>query len=939
MAHESRLPELRFTNEPESSLSAENPGGAGAEPWHALPVQQVVERLRTTPEGLSSEEAGGRLRKFGANALPQARGGQAWRILLSQFRDPLIYVLLGSTALAMATGKVADGLVISAVVILNAIIGFVQEFRASEAIKALSALVPFEATVLRDGQKQRLPSVDLVPGDVVFLEPGDKVPADMRLIASRGLGIEEAALTGESVPAEKRIDPVSEDASLGERQGIAYSGTLVTTGTGTGVVVATAEKTELGRISRMLGEARALETPLTRQLGVIGKAIAVAVVIISLLLLGVGLARGYPLADAILAAVAMAVAAIPEGLPAIVTIALAIGVRRMARRRAIIRKLPAVETLGSTTVICSDKTGTLTRNEMTVQELWTPDGVFRLSGIGYAPKGDLRDANGAPVASIPEPVRALVTAGALCNDAALRRADEGWRIAGDPTEGALVVAAEKLGCRVQEMRERWRRIDAIPFQSERQFMATLHEDPDGNQTIFLKGAPEVVLQRCRPSPAPERDDAASQDNDTPFATRIMQTVENITSEGMRVLACAARTPDRRLERLEDDDAAADFMFLGLQGMIDPPRSEAIDAIEACRGAGITVKMITGDHKGTARAIGKSLGLLDDRGPAVAGSELEGLSQDDLRRVARESHVFARVAPEHKLRLVQALQDEGQVVAMTGDGVNDAPALKQADIGVAMGITGTSVSKEAADMVLTDDNFATIEAAVEEGRRVYDNLVKALAFVLPTNLGLALILIVAVAFFPIVDGQPLLPMSAVQILWINLVAAVALALPLGFEAMEPNLMNRPPRRPDASILSPFVITRTIAVALLMAAGAVGLFIMEFAEASGGAADANIRAEAQTEAVTTVIMFQIFYLLNCRSLQDSVWKVGLWSNPFIYVGIAIVVVLHLCFIYLPPMNAIFGSAPLDLQSLVAATALGFVIAPVISVEKWVRRRRAS
>lgn len=930
MAHAAEISDPRAPDAPGPLLRPDALTAASeAEPWHALPAEQALARLRTSPHGLSNEEADNRLREFGANSLPPARGGEAWRILLRQFRDPLIYVLLASTAMAMVTGKVTDGLVISAVVLLNAMIGFIQEYRASKAIKALSELVPFEATVLRAGQKQRVASVALVPGDVVLLEAGDKVPADMRLMQTRGLTIEEAALTGESVPAEKHVAPVPEDAGIGDRPAIAYSGTLVTSGTGTGVVVATGAQTELGRISRMLEQAEALETPLTRQLGTIGKLIAGAVVIISLLLFGIGLVRGYPVADAILAAVAMAVAAIPEGLPAIVTIALAIGVRRMAQRRAIIRKLPAVETLGATTVICSDKTGTLTRNEMTVQELWTPSGTFRLSGIGYTPKGDLRDANGLPVPSVPEPVEALIIAGALCNDAVLRRSDDGWHVAGDPTEGALVVAAEKLKYRAGDLREQWRRLDAIPFQSEQQYMATLHQDTDGEQTILLKGAPEVILQRCNP--------AESENGGHHLEERVKEAVEEIAAEGMRVLACAARTPASPLERLTEEDTVGDFVFLGLQGMIDPPREEAIEAVRACREAGITVKMITGDHKATARAVGQALGLASGDTPAVAGSELVDLSPEELRRVASEHHVFARVAPEHKLRLVQALQDEDHVVAMTGDGVNDAPALKQADIGVAMGITGTSVSKEAADMVLTDDNFATIEAAVEEGRRVYDNLIKAFAFVLPTNLGLALILIVAVAFFPIRDGTPLLPITAVQVLWINLIAAVALALPLAFEAMEPNLMSRPPRRPDAPILSGFVITRTVGVAVLMAAAAIGLFLMQSTMSWGGDARAA-PAQAQTAAVTTVILFQIFYLFNCRSLKDSVFTVGLWSNPWIYIGIAAVLILHLGFIYLPFMNSIFGSAPLEIHSLAAAAALAFLIVPVISLEKWLRRRKA-
>jgi Ca2+-transporting ATPase len=599
----------------------------------------------------------------------------------------------------------------------------------------------------------------------------------------------------------------------------------------------------------------------------------------------------------------------------------------MARRRAIIRKLPAVETLGSTTVICSDKTGTLTRNEMTVQALWTPEGAYRLSGIGYAPEGELQQEAGGPVAAVPAQVEELARAGALCNDAALHRDEEdGWQLTGDPTEGALIVAAHKLGMSANALRQRNRCLDAIPFESERQFMATLHEGPDGGaQIIYLKGAPEVVLRRCT-----NADDG-----------QVLAVVEKIAAEGMRVLAFAARRPDRPLDRLDDADVEDGFVLLGLQGMIDPPRAEAVEAVRACQQAGIIVKMITGDHGTTARAIGEALGMLGPGDGAVTGRDLEERSPDEMRQIARRHNVFARVAPEHKLRLVRALQAEGQVVAMTGDGVNDAPALKQANIGVAMGITGTAASQEAADMVLTDDNFASIESAVEEGRRVYDNLIKARAFVLPTNLGLALILVAAVAFFPIVDGQPILPMQPVQILWINLVAAVALALPLAFEAMEPDLMQRPPRRPDAPVLSPFVVARTVLVAVLMTAGALGLFLVEYSALVGtDAADTGSRAyaQAQTEAVTTVIFFQIFYLLNCRSLHDPMLKMGLTSNPWIYGGIAAVLLLQLVFVYAPFMHVIFGSAPLSLLSWGEAALAGLLIMPIISVEKWWRRRRA-
>ena len=893
--------------------------------WHAMPVESVLDRLRVSSAGLTDEDAARRLERHGPNALPSGGGNEALRILLRQIQDPLIYVLLASTALAILAGKLLDGLVIGGVVALNAIIGFVQEYRASKAIKALSAMAPSDAVVIRGGHRRTLRTSELVPGDVVLLQSGDKVPADMRLMEERSLKIEEAALTGESVPVEKAAAPVPEDAAIGDRRSMVYSGTLVTYGTAKAAVVATGEGTEIGRISEMLGQASDLETPLTRHLGVIARWIALATMIVAVILFGVGLLRGYPLGDAVLAAVTLAVAAIPEGLPAIVTISLAIGVRRMARRRAIVRKLPAVETLGSTTVICTDKTGTLTRNEMTVQALWTPEGIYRLSGIGYAPEGELRSDDGAPVREVPPSLERLVRAGALCNDATVQEGDEGWRATGDPTESALVVAAHKLGFPAAALRERYPRLDVIPVESERQFMATLHEE-EGGTVIYLKGAPEVVLGRCR--------DGASGPAVDPDAVTL--AVERIAGEGMRVLAFAVRRLDPRRERLDGAEVESGFVLLGLQGMIDPPRPEAVEAVGACREAGIVVKMITGDHGATARAIGEALGLAGEDDAAVTGNDLAGQKEEKIRDLARHHNVFARVAPEHKLALVRALQAEGHVVAMTGDGVNDAPALKQADVGIAMGITGTEVSQEAADMVLTDDNFASIEAAVEEGRRVYDNLIKALAFVLPTNLGLALILVVAVAAFPIVGGQPVLPMQPVQILWINLVAAVALALPLAFEAMEPDAMRRPPRPPDAPVLGPFVVRRTIVVALLMAAGALGVFLVQQPDATGGGSAGAAHAAAQTQAVTTVVFFQIFYLLNCRSFQGSFLRMGLYGNPWIFVGIGAILLLQAGFVYIPFANAVFGSAPLSLWGWIEAALIGVLIMPVIGAEKWWRRR---
>ena len=913
-----------------STLLSDQPSGAApaapAGPWHALAAEQVLTAVHTGAEGLRTDEARRRLAEHGPNVLQRAAREGPLTLIWRQINTPLIWVLLAAAALAVGMGKTIDGLVVLGVVVLNAVIGFIQEYRAGRAIEALIEMVPETATVLRDGQRAALPAAELVPGDVVLLQSGDKVPADLRLLAVRSLQVEEAALTGESVPVEKETGALPEDSALGDRRNLAFGGTLVTYGTGTGVVVGTGGATELGRINAMLHETTHLETPLTRQLAVVGKWLTIGIVVVAALMLGVGLLRGYPLVDALLAAITLAVGAIPEGLPAIVTIALAIGVQRMARRRAVIRRLPAVETLGSTTVICSDKTGTLTRNEMTVQALWTPRGDYRVTGVGYAPSGELR-RQGERLHEPPPDVRELLRAGALCSDATLQQAEGAWQITGDPTEGALVTAAAKLSSEVEEMRRRWPRLDVVPFESERQFMATLHLKPEGGQVVFLKGAPEVVLARC----------ATLADGNPVDAAAVLREVERLAGEGMRVLAFAARTPAAPLGELSEAEVAGGFVLLGLQGMIDPPRPEAIQAVQACHAAGIRVSMITGDHKATAQAIGRQLGLLSGEARALSGAQVAQLSDAELETEVTRTRVFARVAPEHKLRLVRALQRRGEVVAMTGDGVNDAPALKQANIGVAMGITGTAVSKESADIVLTDDNFASIAAAVEEGRRVYDNLIKALAFVLPTNLGLAVILVTAVAFFPIVAGHPLLPMTPTQILWINLVATVALALPLAFEAMEPDLMRRPPRAPDAPVLSGFVLTRTALVALLMAAGAVGLFLYEYqAEiAKGVAADLALR-EAQTMAVTTVILFQIFYLLNCRSLRDSVLKIGLWSNPFVYAGIATLLALQAAFVYLPVMNTLFGTAPLNADALLKSVLVAAAVLPVISLEKWWRQR---
>ncbi len=897
--------------------------------WHVSTDHDVLTVLRSGASGLDDAEAAKRLERFGANTLVRAASDGPWLIFWRQINTPIGWLLIAAGFMAVALGKYTDSTVVFGAVVVNAVIGFLQEYRAGKAIDALSSLVPRVAIVIRNGLSREIPAEDLVPGDVVTLQSGDQAPADLRLFQVKNLLVDEAALTGESLPVAKRGGPVPSDAALGDRFCMAYSGTLVVQGTATGVVVATGAATELGKINALLDQAIQLETPLTRQLEKVTLWITVAVVAMVVVLVAFGiLVKNAPIAEALMVAVSLAAAAIPEGLPSVITIALAIGVRRMAMRHAVVRHLPAVETLGSTSVICSDKTGTLTRNEMTVQAAWLEGNEYRLSGVGYAPFGEI-EQNGRRLVTLPAAVQELVTVALLCNDASLRQDGDLWSISGDPTEAAMVVAGRKAGIDEHELRGRHERLDSIPFESDIKFMATLNRF-DGGSRILLKGAPETVLDRCSLGEEMQR--------------RAVEAMETYGRQGMRVIAFAWREAGSSTQ-LSVADVQSGLTFAGLVGMIDPPRSEALDAIRICHSAGITVKMITGDHPTTAEAIGRQLGLLSTAQSPVLGRQLEGLSDVEVQKIVARTNVFARVAPEHKIRLVLALQALGHVVAMTGDGVNDAPALKQADIGVAMGITGTAVSKEAAKVILVDDNFASIAAAVEEGRRVYDNLIKSLAFILPANLGLAFTQSAAMFFFPTVqvDGVRvlLLTMSPSQTLWINLIASVTLSVPLAFEVLEPNAMARPPRLPDAPVFSGFIVTRLVVVATLMAATACGLFLMEYFRIAGsGPVSATIHAmalaEAQTSCVTAITFSQIFYLLNCRSLRNSFWSQGLFSNPSIYIGITVLLLLQACFVYVPPLQNLFGTAALDSEAWLHAALAGAVVLPVISCEKWIRSR---
>jgi magnesium-transporting ATPase (P-type) len=897
--------------------------------WHSVEYGQVLKEIESSQNGLTTDEAKNRLIKFGTNQIIKTKGDGVLKLLWRQINNPLIWVLLGSSTLATLLGKITDGLVVLSVVVVNTIIGFIQEYKAGKAIEALSDMVPENATVLRDGKYIMVSVSEIVPGDIVQLAAGDRVPADMRLVQQKNLSVEEAALTGESLPAQKTIGAVKPDAVLGDRKCMVYSGTLVTSGTATAVVVSTGMNTELGKISHMLDDTIDLETPLTQKLAVIGKYLTIGIIAITLVIMVVGTFRataqgielGMALKDSLVFAIALAVGAIPEGLPAVVTIALAIGVQRMAKRKAIIRKLPAVETLGSTTVICSDKTGTLTRNEMTVNELWTAQGQVQLTGVGYNPNGAFM-FNGQKMDEVPEIIKTLLKNAVLCSDATIKAEGANFSITGDPTEVALIVAAAKAQFDTDNLHLLYPRKDVIPFDSELQYMAALVGNT--NPLIIIKGAPEVIMKRC-----------SLHLGGFPFETEQIQLqIEQLGGKGMRVLAVAQKeyTGSSKLE-LTEEQTLSGFQFVGLIGMIDPPRTEAIEAIKRCHDAGIVVKMITGDHKATARAIGMDIGI-SDNGEVVTGLELATMDDETLTNTVNRTNIFARVAPEHKLRLVKALQKNNQIVAMTGDGVNDAPSLKQSNIGVAMGITGTSVSKESADIVLADDNFSSISAAVEEGRRVYDNLLKSLAFLLPTNLGLAFILIYGIMFFPFnpITKVLLLPMLPTQLLWINLVAAIALALPLAFEVKEPNVMNRPPRKPDEPLFNWFITFRVFFVSVLMTIGTILLFNWEYNRAlANGVSAIEALPKAQTIAVTFVIMFQIFYMINCRSLKDSVFKIGFFSNRVVFVGIGSILALQALFIYTPFFQHVFGTTALGLNDILLTVGAGFLIFPIIWVEK--------
>ncbi|GAA3164706.1 cation-transporting P-type ATPase [Blastococcus jejuensis] len=887
---------------------------------HGLAAHEVLLLLESDPvDGLSEAEAESRLRRYGHNVLPAAKPDGPLVRVLRQLNSPLVLILMVAGVVTAALGEPVDSSVIFGVVLLNTVVGYLQETKAQAALDALRGMVRTEARVVREGRSYRVPSEDVVPGDLVLVEAGDKVPADLRLIRLSELRADESALTGESQPAVKDEVALPVETPVADRRNMLYAGTLLTSGSGAGVVAASGAETELGEIHRLVGAAEPLATPLTRKIARFSRILTVVILALAAVTFAVGVVRGERAVEMFTAAIALAVGAIPEGLPAAVTITLAIGVARMARRRAVVRRLPAVETLGSTTVICTDKTGTLTENQMTVRQLWIPSARYEATGSGYAPEGHIVDRQGRPAdVTADEALRWCLLAGAGCNDASVGTKDGRPTIVGDPTEAAMLVVAGKAGL-AADVLSALPRMDTLPFSSERQYMATLHADPVARRRVVLvKGAVERVLPLCR---AQMGADGTTRPLDPDAA---LHAADGLAAEGLRVLATAVQFVAEDAD-LDESALGGTLLFCGLQAMLDPPRPAAADAVAACHAAGIAVKMITGDHAKTATAIAGAIGLLPGRHPGdvLTGADLRELPDADYPDAVDRAAVFARVSPEQKLRLVEALQARGRVVAMTGDGVNDAPALRQADIGIAMGAGGTEVAKEAADMVLTDDDFGTIEGAVEEGRGVFDNLSKFIVWTLPTNMGEGLVILVAIALG---SALPILP---TQILWINMTTAVLLGLTLAFEPKEPGIMHRPPRDPARPLLTRALVIRILMLSVLMVAATWWLFEWEL---GGGAS----LAEARTAAVNLFVGIEVLYLFSCRTLDAPVRRVGLLSNRWVLGGVALQVLAQAALTYLPALNSAFGTAPLGLRTWLFIAALSVAAWTIVALDKRLRHR---
>lgn len=884
--------------------------------WHNISYEAALEGLETSRHGLAADVAQARLEAHGPNRLPPAVKRSVLLRFLSHFHNILIYVLIGSAVITAFLDHWVDTSVILAVVIANAIIGFIQEGKAEKAMDAIRHMLAPHANVIRGGERISIEGEALVPGDIVLLEAGDKVPADLRLFSAHGLQIQEAILTGESVPVEKHIKPVAEDAPLGDRMCMAFSGTLVTSGQGKGVVVATGKNTEIGRISGLLSEVETLTTPLVTQMGIFAKWLTVLILIIAALLLVFGhFVEHYDFTEMFMAVVGLSVAAIPEGLPAVLTITLAIGVQSMARRNAIVRRLPAIETLGSVSVICTDKTGTLTRNEMMVASVLTPQHLFSLEGNGYAPEGALKLGDVAVSPAEHGILTDLARAASLCNDAALREKDGIWTVEGDPMEGALLAFAGKMDMDVRKEQAGWTRTDAIPFDARHRFMATLNHDHEGHALVLVKGAPERILSMCKDQRGVNGD---GQTLDTSYWN---SKAEKIAAQGQRVLAFAVKAvkPDHTV--LGHKDVEGTLTLLGMVGMIDPPRAEAITAVAECHGAGIRVKMITGDHAKTAGAIGRQIGL-QNPDKVLTGADLDGMDDASLRQAVLNCDIFARTSPEHKLRLVMALQSHGMTVAMTGDGVNDAPALKRADAGIAMGQKGSEAAKEAAELVLADDNFASIAAAVREGRTVYDNIKKVISWTLPTSAGEAMTIIVALLL-----GMTL-PVTPVQILWVNLITAVTLGLALAFEPTEKSTMDRPPRPRNQPLLTGSLVWHIALVSVLFMCGVFGIF--QYALDQGHSVNL-----ARTMALNTLVVMEIFHLFFIRNIYGTslTWK-AVRGTKVVWLVVSIITIAQFAITYLPPLQTVFSTVSIPFWDGVIIVGIGAALFAIIETEKQMR-----
>lgn len=887
-------------------------------PWYSESADTCLTRLASSEHGLSDESVIERRQQYGLNQLPAAKPASPLKRLLRQLNSVLILVLISAAVVTAILGHWLDSYVIMIVVVVNTVVGFIQEGKAEQALQAIAHMLSPNATVLRHGKRQEISAADVVPGDLMILTAGDRVAADLRLLQAKNLQIQEAVLTGESLPVEKDTAAVDDNMPLGDRSCMAYSGTLVSRGHGLGVVVATGSNTEIGRISGLMADVQQLTTPLLQQMTFFSRWLTAIIIAFAALIFAYGaFLQQTAVAEMFITVIGFAVAAIPEGLPAILTITLAIGVQRMAGRRAIIRRLPVVETLGAVSVICSDKTGTLTRNEMTVTELVTADNTYNLTGVGYEPTGTLQIGDQPVNPDTAATVSLLIQSAALCNDASLHHQQGQWQMTGDPMEVAILVSAIKADMQPEELNSQFPRQDVIPFDADHRFMATLHHDHQQHNFMVVKGAPERLLADCHWQQTAEGERV-------PLDSEYWhQQMQKLAGQGQRVLAVATKNIAKQQTTLNFSDLDEDLVLLGLLGFMDPPREEAVRAIADCAAAGIQVKMITGDHAATASAIAAQLGLKNPAG-VITGSELDQLSDAELHQQIDHISVFARTSPEHKLRLVSALQSQRHIVAMTGDGVNDAPALKRADVGIAMGKSGTEAAKEAAEMVLADDNFASIVRAVSEGRTVYDNLKKAILFLLPINGGESLSIIAAVL------AGLTLPISAIQILWVNMVSSVALAMALAFEPAEENAMQRQPRQRDEKMLSGLLVWRVSLVSVLFLAGIFGIF--SWSQAQGASLE-----ESRTYAVNALVVMEVFYLFNVRCLNVASWSIRQWfTSKIAWLSLSLVMLLQLAFTYLPVMQNLFSSKPVSIEYWLIIFAIGVLVYLLLEFEKAIRRR---